>query len=752
MRMSLGCRECARITATRALVALVLVLVLALTHPASTSRAPDRRVITGVVVVDERTGTFMDSITRRRVRARGANAYWLRFASMGNDDERARVHETLDAMRELGLDVVRTWAFMDGNEKSFDGRFTQGTRGDFRESSHAALDRLLTTCREKNLRVILTLTNYWPDYGGIDRYVEWAREEGDSNARRREDFYTSTKCRDAFAKYVEFLAGRRNTVTGQLYRDDPTIFSYQLINEPRVRGDTSDGAVFEEWVRAFAETIRRVDGGRHLVSVGTEGFFAASSPRVSVNPFSGAERLGVDIDRLRRSDSIDFVCVHVWTDDWMDSDEASKRRFVKSWIAAHLEADDASTGSTKSSMNSTTKVKPVVFEEFGKHRPVKIRDDHFERVFRHVREHDAAHRRSGALFWLLAPDGVEDYDGFSVYSPSDSSTLDVIRREVESIESFLTRRERGEADEEEVEDEDDDDGEDDANVEDEDEDEEDVVVEFPEDESDVDDDVQTLTSGLVRSYACRMFSSNPRGARATYGDRVGLEFAAESTAPVDVFVAEFAGSARERVAAMSSRAVTFANDPSRAETTTTTHTFERIVGDDGAYVDDGPMTFRIFVARRRDGAESSTFEDADVALVVDAVTEGTTVVFDSTAPYLVDAFLRPYVARGDAADARSNALRYGDVAVLYAAFSEPVEEFTARLNGREAFVSAASSHGDAHYAYVEIERGADAPGDAISFAVDAVDRAGVPCYACKSPESMKTTDGSALIVADADAD
>jgi len=250
--------------------------------------------------------------------------------------------------------------------------------------------------------------------------------------------------------------------------------------------------------------------------------------------------------------------------------------------------------------NSPTKVKPVVFEEFGKHRPVKMRDDHFERVFRHVREHDAAHRRSGALFWLLAPDGVEDYDGFSVYSPSDSSTLDVIRREVESIESFLTRRERGEADEEEVEDEDEDEDEDDSNIED--EDEEDVVVEFPEDESDVDDDVQTLTSGLVRSYACRMFSSNPRDARATYGDRVGLEFAAESTAPVDVFVAEFAGSARERVAVTSSRAVTFANDPSRAETTTTTHTFERIVGDDGAYVDDGPMTFRIFVARRRDGA------------------------------------------------------------------------------------------------------------------------------------------------------
>ena len=260
--MSLGCRECASIiTTTRALVALALALALSLARPVFASPSPDRRDITGIVVVDERTGTFMDSITRRRVRARGANAYWLRFASMGNERERENVHKTLDAMHDLGLDVVRTWAFMDGNEKSFDGRFTQGTRGDFRESSHAALDRLLTTCREKNLRVILTLTNYWPDYGGIDRYVEWAREEGDENARRREDFYTSTKCRDAFARYAEFLAGRRNTITGELYRDDPTIFSYQLINEPRVRGDTSDGAVFEEWVRAFAETIRRVDGG-----------------------------------------------------------------------------------------------------------------------------------------------------------------------------------------------------------------------------------------------------------------------------------------------------------------------------------------------------------------------------------------------------------------------------------------------------------------------------------------------------------
>ena len=92
--MSLGCRECASIiTTTRALVALALALALSLARPVFASPSPDRREITGIVVVDRATGTFMDSITRRRVRARGANAYWLRFASMGNERERENVHK-----------------------------------------------------------------------------------------------------------------------------------------------------------------------------------------------------------------------------------------------------------------------------------------------------------------------------------------------------------------------------------------------------------------------------------------------------------------------------------------------------------------------------------------------------------------------------------------------------------------------------------------------------------------------------------
>ena len=270
-RHHLWCREWRASSRRRARSSPRLALALSLARPVFASPSIDARSPASSSWTEPR-----EPMDYRRRRCSAAGNVLARSASIEtNTNARTSIKPRRDARSRF--DVVRTWAFMDGNEKSFDGRFTQGTRGDFRESSHAALDRLLTTCREKNLRVILTLTNYWPDYGGIDRYVEWAREEGDSNARRREDFYTSTKCRDAFARHVEFLAGRRNTVTGELYRDDPTIFSYQIDQRTSRGGDTSDGAVFEEWVRAFAETIRRARRRSTLVSVGTEGFFASPS-------------------------------------------------------------------------------------------------------------------------------------------------------------------------------------------------------------------------------------------------------------------------------------------------------------------------------------------------------------------------------------------------------------------------------------------------------------------------------------------
>lgn len=46
-------------------------------------------------------------------------------------------------------------------------------------------------------------------------------------------------CRSAFKTYVKKIVNRRNSITGVLYRNDPTIMAWDLANEPYVLGDAS---------------------------------------------------------------------------------------------------------------------------------------------------------------------------------------------------------------------------------------------------------------------------------------------------------------------------------------------------------------------------------------------------------------------------------------------------------------------------------------------------------------------------------
>ena len=58
--------------------------------------------------------------------------------------------------------------------------------------------------------------------------------------RTRADFFSSPACRQLYRGFFTALLSRVNTVTGVAYRDDPTIFGWELINEPRVSQQNSD--------------------------------------------------------------------------------------------------------------------------------------------------------------------------------------------------------------------------------------------------------------------------------------------------------------------------------------------------------------------------------------------------------------------------------------------------------------------------------------------------------------------------------
>ena len=71
----------------------------------------------------------------------------------------------------------------------------------------------------------LCAQDYWLS---LDRYVNWS-----STAKSTNDFYTDWNCRQMYKDHIEHYVNRRNTYNGRLYKEDPTIFYWDLINEPR---------------------------------------------------------------------------------------------------------------------------------------------------------------------------------------------------------------------------------------------------------------------------------------------------------------------------------------------------------------------------------------------------------------------------------------------------------------------------------------------------------------------------------------
>lgn len=49
----------------------------------------------------------------------------------------------------------------------------------------------------------------------------------------KNDFYTDYQCRQMYKQHLYTFTHRKNTVNGRIYREDPTIFYWDLINEPR---------------------------------------------------------------------------------------------------------------------------------------------------------------------------------------------------------------------------------------------------------------------------------------------------------------------------------------------------------------------------------------------------------------------------------------------------------------------------------------------------------------------------------------
>jgi mannan endo-1,4-beta-mannosidase len=330
----------------------------------------------------------------------GTNAYFL-VPEMAYGNQTS-VIETLDSAVMSGMSVVRIWAFND-NDPEGDSAAIQVEPGVYREESLVALDQVVAEAKKRNIRLILTLTNNWPDYGGVDRYVQWYQAQCNC-AANHSDFYTNETIKGWYKNYVGMLLNHTNTVTGKKYKEEEVFLALELGNELRNPGGRSDDLL--AWQEEMAAYIKSLDPN-HLVADGGEGFDDAPDlyPDLS-NLYAVRGDEGASYHRLLDQPSIDMVSYHLYPNKWGLNDE----RDVEIWIRVHEElAQQAS--------------KVAYLGEFGVMGADALRAVTFNRWLTTAL---VDNQSAGALVWGLVYQNRPDYDGFSVYCPAQVETCAVL--------------------------------------------------------------------------------------------------------------------------------------------------------------------------------------------------------------------------------------------------------------------------------------------------------------------------------------
>jgi mannan endo-1,4-beta-mannosidase len=233
--------------------------------PAVTSaRSRGEPIVTGEFV-RARRGEFV--LGDRPFRFLGAN-----IDPLHGDVNRPRYRELIAALAEDGLTVARVWALGEGTEDADSWLrnyqlFRAGPYG-FIEDTYIALDHVLAVARLQGVRVMLTLANNWPDYGGAPMYLQWT--SAPSWGLHHESFYSHPRTREFYRAGLLKLLTRRNTVTGVKYIDDPTIFAWELMNESTAFSDRGKNARVA-WIHEMAALIREYDKN-HMITAGVLGY------------------------------------------------------------------------------------------------------------------------------------------------------------------------------------------------------------------------------------------------------------------------------------------------------------------------------------------------------------------------------------------------------------------------------------------------------------------------------------------------
>jgi len=371
--------------------------------------------------------------------------YGMNLGASDETGDRERLLKELDQLSDLGIKNLRIMAATEGPNTA-PCRIVPAVQTEPKQYSKPlleGLDFLLDEMRKRDMHAVVCLNNMWPWSGGFAQYVNWVTKEEIPYPPPSENgswlkfttysdrFFQLPEAQDLANEFIRMIINRKNSINDIAYKDDPTIMSWQLANEPR---SLFHKKKYLAWVASTAQLIKSLDSN-HLVSTGSEGnaFFPMSSKFKEEHAFQ----------------DIDYCTAHIWIENWKWYNPQKGKRNFKNAMKKAVNYLNQHIADAK------TLNKPIVLEEFGIARdngsysdqtPTTRRDAYFEKLFDIIYNSKEQHVM-GANFWAwggmgrpTAPKAVwkagDEFIGdppfefqgwYSVYD-TDQSTLEMLQK------------------------------------------------------------------------------------------------------------------------------------------------------------------------------------------------------------------------------------------------------------------------------------------------------------------------------------
>jgi mannan endo-1,4-beta-mannosidase len=284
-----------------------------------------------------------------------------------------QVQRDLDGIQKAGINMIRTMGATEGpnTEPERIVPTIQPAPGQYDPAGVAGVLRFAEELQKRGLFGIYMLSNFWQWSGGFAQYISWAGGgpipypppapggSWDLFQKSNGGFYKNQKAMEMYDAYVRFIVPQ--------LKSNPTVI-WELANEPR--GMTNLSA-FHDWIDKTARLIKSLAPGQ-LCTTGSEGL--TGTPQYA----------GVDPVKDHESAAIDFICFHMWAENWnwvhgesIPTGYPKALGLAKKYVAKHAELA-AKSG------------KPLLLEEFGFPRdggsfdpasPTTFRDQYFQEVY-----------------------------------------------------------------------------------------------------------------------------------------------------------------------------------------------------------------------------------------------------------------------------------------------------------------------------------------------------------------------------------